>query len=43
VSNDYPGADVMKKDRGEMELVVGDGATRVRLDAGSGSIRIKAD
>lgn len=43
VSNDYPGAEVLKKDRGEMELVVGDGETRVRLDAGSGSIRIKAD
>ncbi len=40
ISNDFPGADVVKKERGEMELVVGDGESRVRLDAGSGSITV---
>ncbi len=40
ISNEFPGADVVKKERGEMELVVGDGETLVRLDAGSGSITV---
>ncbi len=41
IDNDFPGAEVLSKDRGEMELVVGDGQTRVRLDAGSGSVSIR--
>lgn len=41
VSNDYDGADIVSKERREMELVVGDGEARVRLDAGSGSIRVR--
>ncbi len=41
VSNDYDGAETVHKGRNEMELMVGDGDARVRLDAGSGSIRVR--
>jgi len=41
VKNSYPGAEIVSKGRGEMVLAIGGGEARVRLDAGSGSIRIK--
>ncbi len=40
VNNDYAGSEVVRKERREMELIVGDGESRVRLDAGSGSITV---
>jgi hypothetical protein len=40
VNNDFAGSEVVRKDKREMELIVGDGESRVRLDAGSGSITV---
>lgn len=41
VRSDVPGAEIIHKDRGELRMTVGDGAARVTLDAGSGSITVK--
>lgn len=41
VANEFPGADVVRKTRSEMELLVGSGAARVSLDAGSGGITVR--
>ncbi|MBE0567492.1 MAG: DUF4097 family beta strand repeat protein [Krumholzibacteria bacterium] len=41
VRADVAGAEIQHKERNEMRLVVGDGAARVTLDAGSGSITVK--
>ncbi|MFT5232322.1 MAG: hypothetical protein ACI9UK_001407 [Candidatus Krumholzibacteriia bacterium] len=41
VKNSHPGASIVSKSHGEMVLAIGDEEARVRLDAGSGSIRVK--
>ncbi|MFO7610381.1 MAG: DUF4097 family beta strand repeat-containing protein [Candidatus Krumholzibacteriia bacterium] len=41
VRADVPGAEITHKERNELRLTVGDGAARVTLDAGSGSITVK--
>ena len=41
IRNKISGADVTVAERDELEMTVGDGATRVVLDAGSGSITIR--
>lgn len=43
LNNDFPGAEVVKKTRDEMELVVGNGAARVTLDTGSGNITVRQE
>ncbi|MCB1183537.1 DUF4097 family beta strand repeat protein [bacterium] len=42
VSCDVDGADIIHKERTEMELVVGDGEARVHLDAGSGHVKVSS-
>ena len=42
VSCDVDGADIIRKERTEMELVVGDGEARVHLDAGSGHVKVSS-
>ena len=41
IHNEVPGADVTLAERDEMKMTVGDGAARVTLDAGSGSITVR--
>jgi len=43
LNNDFPGAQVIKQTRDEMELVVGGGVAQVVLDAGSGDISVRQE